>query len=363
MNLSGARPRVSLDSASGCSQWKARGALAVALLSLTSATGAAPVVPPASTGAVVPDRSGTRGAPVASPAGTNGTAPLPAKVSGVAAGTAPKGAVGGTVYEDEPIRRAPAAGATTTGASAPAGSGSTSAVSWGYSRVPAALAAVLILIFGFRWLMGKMTASSTATKSTRAMQVLARSTIAPRQQLMLIQVGKRLVLVGNSCGAMSPLCQIDDPDEVATLIGQVKADKIATPISSFKSLFGRANSDFDAPAPIGRQAQTSAARQPTTANREPEIDDDEEALDDHPSSASAGSATSDYLAGREVRDEVQLSGSAPAAAQPASRVRSEPVKPVTGGAAGAEAPASSVPSGELTALMDRIRKMSQGLQR
>jgi hypothetical protein len=79
------------------------------------------------------------------------------------------------------------------------------------------------------------------------MQVVARAPIAPRQQLMLVRVGRRLVVVSNSAGQMTPLSEITDADEVAELLGQLKRGK-EPGANPFASIFHRAEADYD-PSP------------------------------------------------------------------------------------------------------------------
>jgi len=78
------------------------------------------------------------------------------------------------------------------------------------------------------------------------MKVLSRSVIAPKQQLLLIQVGRRLVLVGDCGQQMNALAEISDPDEVAGLLGQLRAGPPAVESSNpFAPLLGRAQRKFD----------------------------------------------------------------------------------------------------------------------
>jgi flagellar biogenesis protein FliO len=77
-----------------------------------------------------------------------------------------------------------------------------------------------------------------------AMTVLAKQNISPRQQLMLVQVGRRVVMVGN-CGAqMSALAEITDPDEIADVLNRCNRRKKAA-AESFTDLFGKAEKDFE----------------------------------------------------------------------------------------------------------------------
>jgi flagellar biogenesis protein FliO len=79
----------------------------------------------------------------------------------------------------------------------------------------------------------------------RGVQVLSRSVVAPRQQMLVVQFGRRLLLVGSSGAEMTPLCQLDDPDEVAEVLAQLKADRGGAS-KSFRATFRGADSAYEA---------------------------------------------------------------------------------------------------------------------
>jgi flagellar biogenesis protein FliO len=154
-------------------------------------------------------------------------------------------------YEHDALRRS---------GSAPVVSGSgkaTTATQIQYSnpldirRVTLALGIVLGLVFVCRWAARWMFPSAGVGRSSQVMKVLSRSVIAPKQQLLLIQVGRRLVLVGDCGQQMNALAEISDPDEVAGLLGQLRAGPPAVESSNpFAPLLGRAQRQFDdLPAP------------------------------------------------------------------------------------------------------------------
>ena len=143
-------------------------------------------------------------------------------------------------YDEEPLGSgsAPARLATGNGPVVPA---STNALDAG--RVGLALVVVLVAIFLLRWLARQFV--RVGLPESKPIKVLSRSVLSPKQQLLLLQVGKRLVVVGDSGGTMSPLCEINDPDEVAMLIGQASEDRPIT--KSFGRIFKRAKEPFDEP--------------------------------------------------------------------------------------------------------------------
>ncbi len=90
------------------------------------------------------------------------------------------------------------------------------------SRVVLSLAAVLALILVLRWAARKLPAVSG--RSARAIQVLSRSYISNKQQIMIVQVGRRLLVVGDGGQQLNTLCEITDPDEMAALLGQIRGE-------------------------------------------------------------------------------------------------------------------------------------------
>jgi len=73
------------------------------------------------------------------------------------------------------------------------------------------VAIAVVFLLARRWLPGARMTDSTV------MRVVARSSISPRQQLTLVRVGRRLVMLGVSAERVDRLCEITDEAEVAEL--------------------------------------------------------------------------------------------------------------------------------------------------
>lgn len=132
-----------------------------------------------------------------------------------------------------------------TASTRPAGAITPTAGAFDTTRVVLSLLIVLTLIFALRWLSQRLFGKTVASRSSRAVQVLSRNVISPKQQVLVVQVGRRLVVVGDSGQQMNPLCEITDPDEMAALIGQLHEEKRESTAIPFGSLFGRAGSNFE----------------------------------------------------------------------------------------------------------------------
>jgi flagellar protein FliO/FliZ len=112
-------------------------------------------------------------------------------------------------------------------------------------RVAMGLAAVLALIFVLRWIAKWAFPSVASARPTSAMRVLSRTTVSPKQQLLLVQVGKRVLVVGDSAGQLRGISEIADPDEAAALVAQITEEQSRGSAKAFGSLFGRAKNGFE----------------------------------------------------------------------------------------------------------------------
>lgn len=85
-------------------------------------------------------------------------------------------------------------------------------------RTVLALAVVVALIFGLRFVLRRFGGGRGARGASAPMSVLARTSVSARQQLLLVRLGRRLILAGSGPEGMTLLTEIHDADEVAHLI-------------------------------------------------------------------------------------------------------------------------------------------------
>lgn len=123
--------------------------------------------------------------------------------------------------------------------------------SFSFTRVTLALGAVVSLILVFRWGARRFMIGGVTTGHSRAVQVISRTIVSPKQQLMLVKVGRRLVLVANTAAGMNAICEIRDEQEVADLLGQVSAEQGDSVSRAFGSLFRREEDKFSSDEPTG----------------------------------------------------------------------------------------------------------------
>jgi flagellar biogenesis protein FliO len=115
---------------------------------------------------------------------------------------------------------------------------------YSYPKIILAMGLVVGLILLLKWGTTKV-APGISAKSGKAMSVLSRLPIGPKQQLILIKVGRRAVLVGHAGAQMNPLCEITDADELAHLVGQSETEKSNPALGGFASLFKRREREFE----------------------------------------------------------------------------------------------------------------------
>jgi flagellar biogenesis protein FliO len=163
---------------------------------------------------------------------------------------APPPAVEGA-YEKDSLHIADAGAATSVNSKTVAGPQISSPISLDIRHLALSLGIVLGLIFICRWAARWMFPGAAVGRSSQVMKILSRSVIAPKQQLLLIQVGRRLVVVGDCGQQMNALAEITDPDEVASLLGQLRAQpELPEAARPFAPLLGRARDEFgDLPVP------------------------------------------------------------------------------------------------------------------
>lgn len=118
------------------------------------------------------------------------------------------------------------------------------------TRVLLALSGVVALIFLLRAAAKRVFPGAAVHGATSAVKILARTSISPKQHLLVIQFGRRLVLVGDTGANLNPLCEITDADEIAGILARSRDESISA-ARRFESLFGRARKDFtdDVPEP------------------------------------------------------------------------------------------------------------------
>lgn len=152
-----------------------------------------------------------------------------------------------SAYAGAEIRRSTKNAPTTATESGEASAAAKPSSGLDTGRVLLSLGVVLVLIFALRFFGQKWFAPAGARSSGRTVETLSRAMIGPKQQVLLIRVGKRRVLVvGDSGGKLSSLDQITDAGEIAELVGQIHTEKLGPTATAFAGLFGKNAEKFAA---------------------------------------------------------------------------------------------------------------------
>jgi len=89
----------------------------------------------------------------------------------------------------------------------------------------AALGVVIGLVYGIRWLLRRGGVGTKAAPQGSVVEVLSRTTVAPRSHVLLMRIGSRILIVNDSTAGMRTLATVEDPEEVADLLGALDASK------------------------------------------------------------------------------------------------------------------------------------------
>lgn len=89
-------------------------------------------------------------------------------------------------------------------------------------RTLIALAIVVAGICVLRWLLKKFSPGAVA-RSGQGVRIVSRTAISPRQNVVLLHVGRRVLVVAEGAQQTSTLCEITDAIEVAEILGEGEA--------------------------------------------------------------------------------------------------------------------------------------------
>lgn len=129
-------------------------------------------------------------------------------------------------------------------------------------RVVGSLAVVLGLIGLMYWGTRRILPRMPAGRRGSGVTVLATAHISPKQKILLIRVGRRVLAVGDGGGGqLNTLCEVDDPDEVAALIGQIHGAADDGAESPFTTIFSAARKRAVTSPPVKSGDEVEAARE------------------------------------------------------------------------------------------------------
>ncbi len=119
------------------------------------------------------------------------------------------------------------------------------------------LLAVLVLIAAIALFLKKFLPTRRLMAGSQVLRIVARTHVTPKQQLMLIKLGRRMVLLGVSPDRISTLSTVDDPEQVALLLGEVASSQANSASRAFVESMGE---EADTYEELPEEDATSATR-------------------------------------------------------------------------------------------------------
>ncbi|MEX1223797.1 MAG: flagellar biosynthetic protein FliO, partial [Pirellulales bacterium] len=129
------------------------------------------------------------------------------------------------------------------------------------------LLVVLAAFFAITWFMRRGLPNRLAALPTEVVEVLGRSTLATRNQMHLIRVGNKLLLVSVTPTGAETLTEITDPAEVdrlGAICSQQQANGIA---QSFRGVLEQLNRDAESGDSLGTGDSAATSRRGLFARR------------------------------------------------------------------------------------------------
>lgn len=129
-------------------------------------------------------------------------------------------------------------------------------------RVALSLGAVLALIVGLFFVGRRFLPRGAFVQQAGgggAVQVLSRTPVSPKQRIVLLQVGRRILVVADGGATLTTLCEITEADEAAALIDQLRSEK---PGGSFGAALSGAMDRFRSAQESRREPAGEPAREP-----------------------------------------------------------------------------------------------------
>jgi flagellar biogenesis protein FliO len=131
--------------------------------------------------------------------------------------------------EKPPLRLAPRSSSVQEPLSRPAPSATTA-----ITTVAASLATVLAIFVVLVWCTRRLNGGGATPLPKEALEVIGRAPLNGRQQMQLVRLGSKLVLLAVSPGSAETLTEISDPAEVEHLLGLCHRGQSASATAAFR---------------------------------------------------------------------------------------------------------------------------------
>ena len=112
-------------------------------------------------------------------------------------------------------------------------------------RTFGSLLMVLALIIAVTYIFRRWALGGRGGLAPSGVEILARNSINPKQSLYLVKLGPRVLLLGLSPNQMTALHTIEDPDEVAAVMGSLAKNRPQSITNTFGKLLHRESQFYD----------------------------------------------------------------------------------------------------------------------
>jgi flagellar biosynthetic protein FliO len=107
------------------------------------------------------------------------------------------------------------------------------------------LLSVLALIVLLAWIVKKSLPGRRLLTGQGAIEVLSRVALSSKQSLVLVRMGRRLLLLGVTNDDMNTLCVVEDPDQVAMLVGEAASRRPGSITDQFARVFSEESQAYE----------------------------------------------------------------------------------------------------------------------
>lgn len=146
----------------------------------------------------------------------------------------------------QPTSESRSLGAATSGApKVPHVSGPNETSGSGVLGTLGALGLIVGLILAGRWAWVRF-GGGVVARGSPAVEILSRTTVAPRNHVVLVRIGPRILVLGDSPAGLRALSQIEEPEEVADLLEALTAARSNSLSRGFAQLLSHSDTQFEA---------------------------------------------------------------------------------------------------------------------
>ncbi len=107
------------------------------------------------------------------------------------------------------------------------------------------LALVLVGIFVMFWAAKRYLPGLRRMAGSRAVEILGRAYLTPRQSVTVVKLGRRVLVIGQTAEQLSALASITDPEEVSEIVGLCESAGGNSSTATFRKIFQRMDREYE----------------------------------------------------------------------------------------------------------------------